>query len=42
MVEVKGLWKRHLNEGLLFTTGKYKYYDMDQLNDLGWKFKKEK
>ncbi len=39
LVENKGLWRRHLNEGLLFTKGKYKYYGIHKLKKKGWKFK---
>lgn len=31
-----GLWRRHMNEALLFTTGEYENYSIDQLNEMGY------
>lgn len=34
----EGLWRRHVNEALLFMTGKYKNYTVKQLKKMGYKF----
>lgn len=34
----KGLWRRHINEGLLFVTGKYKNYSLKKLKKIGYSY----
>jgi GH24 family phage-related lysozyme (muramidase) len=31
-----GLWKRRMNEALLFISGEYKYYELDELKAMGY------
>lgn len=33
----RGLWRRHVNEGILFTENDYKYKTFDELKKMGWK-----
>lgn len=33
----RGLWRRHVNEGILFTENDYKYKSFKELKKMGWK-----
>ena len=35
--KARGLWRRHVNEGILFTENDYSYKSFGELRKLGWK-----
>ncbi|WRS27187.1 hypothetical protein U6B65_12765 [Oscillospiraceae bacterium MB08-C2-2] len=37
----EGLWKRRMNEALLFITGEYYNYDLSELEEMGYTWPKK-